>query len=375
MSDIGILAVCEPQFGGTFQYTLSMIEALRLIPEHRYTLFTTNANHWYDDLGLPVRRLPGTMNVLRGVVARQLNSKTSSGLFSEVEKVIAPIYSTYLLGSSRAFAFTLHDLQEEYYPQFLSYKQRAWRFVINRLLVRTAARIICESTNVKDDIQRFLGVDPRRIAVIPAPPVSLFKDVSSDHENIQEVRQRLSLPEQYLFYPAQFNPHKNHARLIEAFAIVARQFPDCHLVLTGEKRLEFPRVMSTVEELGLTSRVRHLGQIDVSDLVAVYKLATLVVVPTLFESISIPIYEAFSIGVPVCASRVLALPEQAGDAAILFDPLSVEDIARNIAATLNDPSLRVKLVQRGSDRIRAMSVDKYAEKLRRLLDEVQERHD
>src|SRR5271166_6527584 len=124
MSDIGILAVCEPQFGGTFQYTLSMIEALRLIPEHRYTLFTTNANHWYDDLGLPVKRLPGTMNVLGDVVARHLKSKTTSGLFSEVEKVIAPIYSTYLLASSRAFAFTLHDLQEEYYPQFLSYKQR-----------------------------------------------------------------------------------------------------------------------------------------------------------------------------------------------------------------------------------------------------------
>jgi glycosyltransferase involved in cell wall biosynthesis len=370
MSDIGILAVSEPQFGGTFQYTLSMIEALRLIPEHRYTLFTTNANHWYDNLGLPIKRLPGTLNVLGDVIARQLKSKTSFGLFSEVEKVIAPIYSAYLLASSRPFAFTLHDLQEEYYPQYLSYKQRAWRFVINRLLARAAVRIICESTNVKADIQRFLRVEPGRISVIPAPPVSQFSGESSDPEQLNNVRQRLSLPEQYLFYPAQFNPHKNHARLIAAFALVARKFPNCHLLLTGEKRLEFSRVMSKVQELGLASRVKHLGQIDVSDLVATYKLATIVVVPTLFESISIPIYEAFSVGVPVCASGILALPEQAGNAAILFDPSSADDMANKIVATLDDADLRAKLVERGTERIHAMSIDKYAANLRRILDEV-----
>jgi glycosyltransferase involved in cell wall biosynthesis len=370
MSDIGVLAVCEPSFGGTFQYTLSMIEALRLIREHQYTLFTTHSNHWYDELGLPIKRLPRPMNVLGDGISRRLGSRGSFGLFSEVEKVVAPIYSTYLLASSRPFAFTLHDLQEEYYPQYLSYKQRAWRFVTNRLLARAASRIICESSNVKADIQRFLNVEPERISVIPAPPVSLFSNVSNDPARLQQVKQKLSLPAKYLFYPAQFNPHKNHARLIEAFAVVVQQVPDCYLVLTGEKRLEFSRVMSRVQELGLASRVMHLGQISVSDLISVYQLATLVVVPTLFESISIPIYEAFTVGVPVCASGVLDLPEQAGDAAILFDPLSVDDIAQKIATTLSDAFLRHQLVQRGAERIQAMSIEKYSASLRHLLTEV-----
>jgi glycosyltransferase involved in cell wall biosynthesis len=220
---------------------------------------------------------------------------------------------------------------------------------------------------VKDDIQRFLGVESGRIAVIPAPPVSLFRNERADVSHLQQVCQRLSLPEQFLLYPAQFNPHKNHVRLIEAFAIVARQYPDCHLLLTGERRLEFSRVMSRVEELKLSARVKHLGQIDVSDLVAVYKLATLVVIPTLFESISIPMYEAFSLGVPVCASNVLALPEQAGDAAVLFDPMSVQDMAGKIAATLCDISLRARLIQRGPERIGAMSIDNYAATRRCLL--------
>jgi glycosyltransferase involved in cell wall biosynthesis len=366
MRDIGILAVCKPQFGGTFQYTLSMIEALRLLPDYRYTLYTTKTNHWYDDLGLPIVRLPGPASVFGRMLAKS-NANGSSGLFSEVDKVIAPIYSTCLLASSRAFAFTLHDLQEEYYPQYLSYKQRAWRYVVNRLLARAAGRIICESSNVKSDIQRFLGVESERIAVIPAPPVSLFRVKSADVSHLEQVRRRLSLPAQFLFYPAQFNPHKNHARLIEAFGIVARQYPDCHLLLTGEKRLEFSRVMSRIEELNLSSRVRHLGQIDAEDLVAVYKSATVVVIPTLFESISIPMYEAFSLSVPVCASNVLALPEQAGDAALLFDPMSAQDMSDKICATLGDSALRARLTERGAARIQAMSVDKYAANLKRLL--------
>jgi glycosyltransferase involved in cell wall biosynthesis len=374
MGDVGILAVSEPQFGGTFQYTLSMIEALRLLPDHRYKLFTTENNHWYDNLGLPIERLPPPTAVIKSLVTRSFTAKKSSGLFSDVDQVIAPIYSTYLLASSRPFTFTLHDLQEEYYPQYLSYKQRAWRFVINRLLARAATRIICESKNVKDDIKQFLRVSPEKIAVIPAPPVSIFRGEWTDHTHLQQVRERLYLPRQYLLYPAQFNPHKNHSRLIDAFAIVLREFPDCHLVLTGEKRLEFPRVMSKVADRKLTSRIRHVGQIDVSELVAVYKLATLVVVPTLFESISIPMYEAFSLGVPVCASGILALPEQAGGAAVLFDPLSADDMAEKIVATLRDTSLRAQLIQRGTERIRAMSINRYAVNLRQLLGEIHERH-
>jgi glycosyltransferase involved in cell wall biosynthesis len=349
-----------------------MIEALRLLPEYRFTLYTTKTNHWYDDLGLPIVRLPGPAGVISRMATRKSNSKGPSGLFSEVDKVIAPIYSTCLLASSRAFAFTLHDLQEEYYPQYLSYKQRAWRYVVNRLLARAAARIICESNNVKSDIQRFLGVESAKIAVIPAPPVSLFRIKTADIPHLEQVRRRLSLPEQFLLYPAQFNPHKNHARLIDAFAAVTRQFPDCHLLLTGAKRLEFDRVMSKVEELNLGSRVRHLGQIDAEELVAVYKSATMVVIPTLFESISIPMYEAFSLGVPVCVSNVLALPEQAGDAAVLFDPMSAQDMSDKITATLCDASLRARLVQRGAERIGAMSIDNYAANLRRLLADLRE---
>jgi glycosyltransferase involved in cell wall biosynthesis len=184
------------------------------------------------------------------------------------------------------------------------------------------------------------------------------------------VRTRLSLPEQYLLYPAQFFPHKNHLRLVEAFGQVAQRNAHIHLVLTGTRRFEYDNVMARAAQLGLGQRIRHVGQLDVEDLALVYKLAHIVVIPTLFESISIPIYEAWMMGVPVCASNVVALPEQLGDAGVLFDPLSVEDIADKISTVLNDAELRSTLVARGKRRVEALTIDRYAQELRAMLQQV-----
>jgi glycosyltransferase involved in cell wall biosynthesis len=369
MTHIGIAALAEPRFGGTYQYTLSTVEALRRLPQHRYTIYTTARNRAYDHLGLPIIRLPGPA-ATSGHFAARLASGSHSGLFCEVEKVIAPIYTTYLLASCRPFVFTLHDLQEKHLPHLFTSAQRAWRHITNALLTRRAARIVCESRYVRDDIVRFFGIDTARIVVIAAPPVSAFSTHCTEELGLVQIRQRLNLPERYLLYPAQFYAHKNHGRLIEAFASVLPRHPECHLVLTGERRYEYERVLARIREHGLASRVLHVGQLDVDDLMVAYKLATAVIVPTLFESISIPIYEAFSLGVPVCSSNVVALPEQVGDAALLFDPSSVQSIAHGIETILDDGALRVALVERGKHRIESMTLDRYATQLNALLADI-----
>ena len=369
MTHIGIAALAEPSYGGTYQYTLSTIEALRTLPHHRYTIYTTSRNHSYDHLGLPISRLPRPPAAL-GEYAAKLASCSWAGLFSEVEKVVAPIYSTYLLASCRPFVFTLHDLQEKHLPQLFTYRQRAWRHFTNALLTRRAARVVCESSYVKHDIAQFFGVDCARIAVVAAPPISAFQNRRSDEFELEKTRRKLSLPARYLLYPAQFYAHKNHERLIEAFTSVQPKHPECHLLFTGERKYEYARVMSKIRDHGLTARILHVGQLDMGDLLAAYKLATAVVIPTLFESISIPIYEAFSLGVPVCASNVVALPEQVGDAALLFDPLSTQSIARSLEAILDDSDLRIALAERGKRRVAAMTLDRYAKQLDALLAQV-----
>jgi len=131
MSHVGIVAMSRPEIGGTFQYTLSMIDALRRIRKNRYTIFTSITNHSYDELGLPVHRLPSVGRTIIELVRARLTAGNRGRLFSEVDKVIAPIYTTRLLASRRPFLFTLHDLQERYYPQNFTLAQRVLRGFVN----------------------------------------------------------------------------------------------------------------------------------------------------------------------------------------------------------------------------------------------------
>jgi glycosyltransferase involved in cell wall biosynthesis len=101
-----------------------------------------------------------------------------------------------------------------------------------------------------------------------------------------------------------------------------------------------------------------------------YRLATALVMPTLFESVSIPIYEAFQAGLPVCASAVVALPEPIGDAGLLFDPLSVNSMADSMRTLLRDPVLRRELASRGKKRLALMTHDLYGAQLQGLAEEL-----
>jgi glycosyltransferase involved in cell wall biosynthesis len=236
-------------------------------------------------------------------------------------------------------------------------------------LLQRARRVICESNYVKSDIVRFFGLPEERAVVIPAPPQQQFLTVSSEDQR-QAVRVRLQLPDRYLFYPAQFWLHKNHMRLLEAFAEVVRQVPDLKLVLTGKKRDEYEAVMRAVDRFGLHDKVRHLGYVEQDDLRAIYELATALVMPSLFESVSIPIYEAFEVGTPVAASNILAIPEQVGDAGLLFDPKSVDSIKQAIL-TIIEPKTAHELAKRGRARMSAMTPERYGAQLQDLLSGLQ----
>ena len=363
MLTIGILAMARQGHGGTLLYTRSMIEALlRLAPErHALVLYTQADNHEYDAAGVRVERLPSPARIV-------LTALSGRRLFEAVDVVIAPIYSTVLLASARPFAFTLHDMQERYLPENFSLATRIWRHLTNKLLTARAGRVICESAFVRSDIVRFLGVAADKVAVIPAPPVSELREREPDAAAIERVRAKYGLPPIYLFYPAQFWPHKNHRRLVEAFVRIAADHPQAHLVLTGKKRDEFDRVFERVRELGLGDKVKHIGYVEQEDLGALYGGATLAVIPTLFESISIPVYEAFALGTPVCVSNVVAIPDQVGDAAVLFDPRSVDDIAAKTSLVLGDAGLRATLVERGRTRMAAIDHGHYAQQLLGVID-------
>lgn len=365
MKKLGVLVLSGPDFGGTYQYTLSMLQALQHTEGFEITLYGDTQNPDYVKTGYPIVPLAESRaRQLALVAAHRLHIRLPD-LFDSQDILLAPIYALSLLHTSRPFAYALHDLQERYYPENFSWSQRAWRQQVHSTLLQMARRVICESNYVKSDILRFFGLPEERAVVMPAPPQQqFFADQSEDR--VRAVRLRLRLPERYLFYPAQFWLHKNHIRLIEAFREVAREAPDLKLVLTGKKRDEYESVMHAVDRFGLRDNVCHLGYVEQDDLRAIYKLAAGLIMPSLFESVSIPIYEAFEVGTPVAASNIFALPEQVGDAGILFDPKSVDSIKQAILKII-DPEMAVELSKRGRARMSAMTSERYGAQLQDLL--------
>jgi glycosyltransferase involved in cell wall biosynthesis len=363
---LGVIVLAGPENGGTYQYTLSMLQGLQHVRGSEITIYGDPQDAKLAKLGYPIVPFAESRaQQLAALLAYRLKVRLPDPFRTE-DVLLAPIYSLALLHTSRPFAYTLHDLQENYYPENFSRWQRIWRHQVHESLLRQSRRVICESYHVKSDIARSFGVAEERIAVMQAPPQREFLTEPGPQE-IQEVRSRLQLPSRFLFYPAQFWAHKNHLRLIEAFRKIVNEAPDLELVLTGKKRDEYPVVMEAVDRLGLRASVRHLGYVEENDLPAIYRLATALVMPSLFESVSIPIYEAFQAGTPVVASGILAIPEQVGDAAALFDPTSVASIRDAVLRVIRDPVAASLLGKKGRDRMMQMTPEGYASQLQDLL--------
>jgi glycosyltransferase involved in cell wall biosynthesis len=363
---LGVLALARPDNGGTYQYTLSMLQALRHTTGFQITLYGNPQNPDFTELGYPIFGFSESrFQQLTMLTADRMRIRLPDPFVSQ-DILLAPIYALALLHTSRPFAYTLHDLQENYYPENFSRWQRAWRYRVHSRLLGRARRVICESSYVKTDIIRYFDVPDERVAVIAAPPLRQFLTDETD-ERLQATRVRLRLPEKFLFYPAQFWTHKNHLRLLEAFREVMAEIPDMKLVLTGKKRDQYETVTSAIDTFGLNERVCLLGYVEQDDLQTIYRLATALVMPSLFESVSIPIYEAFQVGTPVAASGILAILEQVGDAGLLFDPTSVASIKDAILGIVKDPEAARLLGKRGQDRMAVMTSERYGAQLQNLL--------
>jgi len=276
--------------------------------------------------------------------------------------MLAPLYLGY------PYIVTIHDLQHKYYPNFFSIKERWARNFIYKKVARNSALVVCESIAVRDDVVKFLGVSPSKICVIPSPPPLYMTHVHIDPKMISLIKKKYDLPERFLFYPAQFWPHKNHVGLIQAIKIVENSFGvRLNLVLVGSKKDYFDDVMREISKLNLGLQVKYLGYVPQEDMAYLYKMSSALVLPTFFESLSIPIWEAFHLGVPVVCSNVCALPEQVGDAALLFNPKNIEEMAKQIYHIWEDETLRRSLIQKGYNKIEGLSSENYARQWQEII--------
>ena len=165
-----------------------------------------------------------------------------------------------------------------------------------RKLSKLSAYIITESNYVKTDIVNYLNYNPQRIIVAESPPIFDFEEVDGDF-----VKKKYKIKEgfDYVFFPAQFWKHKNHKRVINAFSKIIKKHRNIKLIITGRKSREYENIIEQINELNISENMLHFESIDQKDMPYFFKNSTLTIAPTLHESISIPVFEAFYFESPV----------------------------------------------------------------------------
>jgi glycosyltransferase involved in cell wall biosynthesis len=324
---------------GTEAYSFHLIRAmLEAAPHHRFRL--------YSDRALPremavsnaePRVMPFPRLWTHARLALEMLTRPPDVLF--VPAHVVPLVHPRTV-------VTVHDLGYLYFPQAHPRSARLYLDGSTRWSVQVAAHVVADSQATKRDLSRRYGVPLGKITVAyPGCDDSLHP--VREPFAIESVKRLYGITGDYLLHIGTLQPRKNLVRLIQAFAIFKSQISNLKLVLAGSKGWLYDDILAEVEQLGLESHVLFPGRVIEEDKAALISGAAAFVFPSLYEGFGLPVVEAMQCGTPVICSNTSSLPEVAGDAALLIDPLDVDALAEAMARLVVNAALRQALVERG----------------------------
>ncbi|MDX6448090.1 MAG: hypothetical protein QOD08_553 [Gaiellaceae bacterium] len=363
---ISLLTLVPGISGGSETYARELCLALARVGELEYRVFVPELAPDAGG-GLPTevvreyrasRSMPGRIAAMSlaaarpGPLRRALRVEELGAVHFPLSVMLPPV-------SRPPAATSVLDLQHEDHPEFFGRAELAYRKLVYGWTIRRSRIVIAISEHARQTLLERYDLPPDRVRTIhlgidhvrfrpgdsgvcgsePQTPGergarardALGQAVNRD-ESVPEVKidggsgsepQTSTGP--FLLYPARGWPHKNHARLFEAFALLRREQPELRLVLTN---YDGPTPQ------GVESR----GRVSQGELADLYRSASALVFPSLYEGFGQPPLEAMACGCPVACSNVASLPEVVGDAARLFDPTRPEAIAEAVADVLRDPA-------------------------------------
>jgi glycosyltransferase involved in cell wall biosynthesis len=338
---ISLLTLVPGLFGGTDTYAREVIRALARVGTLEYRVFTTGLAEDAAD-GLPEARAH-SYRASRTAAGRLLAMSLASASprlrrelrLDELEAIHFPLSIMMPPVRRPPAVTTVHDVLDKLHPEVFSRGERAYRRIVYGWTARLSRLIIVPSEHSKEVLVERAGFDAARIRVI-ALGVSPERFRPGTEER-----------EPFLLYPADNWPHKNHARLLEAFARVRHVRPELRLVLAGAR----------LEGMAVAPGVEVRGYVSPDELAALYRTAAALVFPSLHETFGLPPLEAMASGCPVAVSRAGSLPEICGEAACYFDPRSTEEIAEAILSVVDDPA---SLVAKGLEQAKRYTWDECA---------------
>ena len=368
-----------------FQYGLAILAALRALPANEYSLVIAYADPAWSER---VQDCTGSsFPVKLGKVTNWMAAATAflpasyrwwdsivTGFSGWADDLLQQACDLWVFPRQEVWSAlfpmpalaSVHDLMHRYEPHFpetSSYGRTRYRDAYLRRVCQRAQGILVDSEMGKRQVQESYGTARSRLFVLPYIAPAYLSEASAE----TDFETKYQLPSKYVFYPAQFWEHKNHVRLVQAIGEVRKDLPDICLVLAGSEKNGGSAVRREVAKLGLQRHVQFAGYVPERDMAEFYRRARGLVLPTLFGPTNIPPLEAFALGCPVAVSKIYGMPEQVGDAGLLFDPYAVESIASSIRQLWVDDDLCQRLRGKGKARAAGWGPEQFATALHQVI--------
>lgn len=376
---IGLVFDQEVHIGGGFQQELSTVKSLYAHQgqPHEFVTITTHKSNVkvLAELGIEAHycKLSKLRNLVclatRGPLMGQLFLKRFTGSSRTPFERSLDRYEldlVYFLSASLLSSFVhdlpvmlrVFDLCHRDWPEFPEVRVNRELDLRDDLLRRVCPRAIAILVDGELSVKRLAsryGVDEHRVHVLPFEPGDLPAGSQASGEEIKAMRLEVGLgDEPFVFYPAQYWPHKNHAYILRAIKRLADEGVRIHAVFCGSDKGNRPHIQKQAADLGIGELIHPLGFIDRSMLASLYREAVALVMPTWFGPTNIPPLEAFASGCPVIYSDLPGLGDQVGDAALLMALDDPNSLATHLKRLIEEPQLREQLIARGEARLKEL---------------------
>ena len=370
-----------PEGGGVHTFTQSIHGALRAAERdsrHDFVYYAT---------ATPEGPPPGVMMMPAGRVAAA-RKRTIHRLRDAQDRLGAPRFApstwfersltehgvdlvwfatNYAEDCDQPFIFTVFDVEharQPWFPEVSANGQWELRHQYFSRYIPKATRVIVPNDAGREQVERYWRIEPDRFLLLGHPTPEFALEAGGQPPPPRDVVDRHGIGERYLFYPAQFWAHKNHATLFEALG----QLDDFELVLVGSDKGQLERQRTLARELGVADRVHFLGFVPTEELIALYRHAHALTYVSLFGPENLPPLEAMALGCPVVAADVPGAREQLGDAALRVPPLDPAAVAEAVRR-VGDPAERERLVTAGREHATRFTAAGYVDGVLRFVDE------
>lgn len=388
MKKIGLFLDADPSHGGTFQYNQNILAGVAALPRDRFQVVVgyTSAG-WLEHVAkhdlptVPIPRAPlcqagfllwNGLHLPVGLwrrASRFFHPKAKAFLRERCDLWIFPSQEDLSYQMPLPALVSILDLCHRFgrrFPESASPREYRYRERKYRNICRWSKGVVVDAELVRRQVIEAYGMAAERVHVFP----QIAPRYMHDNVTPPDFDRRYQLPAKFLFYPAQFWEHKNHKNLLRALASLKGEFPDLKLVLAGGKKNAYDAVVSLAHDLGIADDVVFLGYVPDADMPELYRRARALVYATYFGPCNIPPLEALVAGCPMALADVTSMPDRVGDAALVFNPDSVAEMADCLRRLWGDDQLCARLSRIARERAAQWDQPQYNALLREIVEKV-----